>query len=184
MGGEMGSPAQNRSGSSRRRGLTALLATVAVTLMMTTAAPASATSYTATAWGDNEYGQLGSGSSIWAEPVPVAVSGLSGVTAVSGGRFHSLALLSNGTALEWGITTGTRVPVTVSGLSGVTAIAAGAYYSLALLSNGKVMAWGFNESGQLGNGSTTSSSVPVAVSGLSGVTAISAGWTSPAFEDT
>jgi alpha-tubulin suppressor-like RCC1 family protein len=170
----MGSIAQNRSGRPQRRGLALLLATV-VALIMTTAAPASATSYVAAAWGDNEYGQLGSGSATWAEPVPVSVSGLSGVTAVSGGRFHSLALLSNGTVMEWGDTVGSNLPVPVSGLSGVVAIDAGWGHNLALLSNGKVMAWGSNESGQLGNGTTTYSSSPVPVSGLTGVTAISAG---------
>jgi alpha-tubulin suppressor-like RCC1 family protein len=138
----------------------------------------------AAAWGFNAEGQLGNGTTTNSR-VPVAVTGLSGVTAVSAGGAHSLALLSNGTVMAWGsnrkgqlgngTTTNSDVPVAVSGLSGVTAVSAGGAFSLALLSNGTVMAWGENTHGQLGNGTITNSDVPVAVSGLSGVTAIAAG---------
>jgi alpha-tubulin suppressor-like RCC1 family protein len=141
------------------------------------------------AWGSAGFslteGELGNGTTTGSE-VPVSVSGLRGVTAISGGRAHGLALLSNGTVMAWGAgtdgqlgderKTNSDVPVPVSGLTGVTAIAAGADFSLALLANGTVMAWGENRSGQLGNGTETRSYVPVAVSGLSGVTAIAAGF--------
>ena len=130
------------------------------------------------AWGCNDSGQLGNGTTTDSD-VPVAVSGLGGVTAIAAGADHSLALLSDGTVMAWGYngsgqlgngtTTDSDVPVAVSGLSGtVTAIAGGGTHSLALLSDGTVMAWGRNGSGQLGNGTTTDSHVPVAVSGLSG----------------
>jgi alpha-tubulin suppressor-like RCC1 family protein len=144
------------------------------------AAPTSAAPVHALAWGENEVGQLGDGTTSSTE-APVAVSGLGEVTALAGGRRHSLALLGDGGVDAWGengwgqLGDGTdtgpeschaayaeaaaftvacsREPVPVSGLSGVVAIAAGAQDSLALLSDGKVMAWGDNESGQLGDGS-------------------------------
>jgi alpha-tubulin suppressor-like RCC1 family protein len=159
------------------------LCLVAVFMVSAMVAATASAASSAAAWGFNGNGQLGNGT-VTSSDVPVAVSGLSGVTAISGGSFHSLALLSNGTVMAWGANnvgqlgngtvTDSHVPVAVSGLGGVTAIAAGANHSLALLSNGTVMAWGYNGTGQLGNGTTTSSHVPVAVSGLSGVTAISA----------
>jgi hypothetical protein len=151
---------------------------------------------TVMAWGNNSKGQLGNGTTADSD-VPVQVSGLSGVTAISTGDDGSLALLSNGTVMAWGSneagelgdgsTTGpeecylhtpcsTR-PVPVSGLSEVTAIAGGYDHSLALLKNGTVMAWGQNWVGQLGDGGSgleASSDVPVPVSGLDGVTAIAA----------
>ena len=49
---------------------------------------------TVMAWGGNSLGELGDGSEGAASDVPVAVSGLSGVTAIASGGNHSLALLS------------------------------------------------------------------------------------------
>ncbi len=146
---------------------------------------------TVLAWGGNDDGQLGDGTT---EPsyVPVAVRGLAGVTAVSTSASHSLAVLENGSVMAWGAnyygdlgdgnTNNSDIPVAVDlstphGVS-VTAVSAGEYDSLALLSNGTVMAWGYNYSGQLGDGTTNTSYVPVAVSLPTGVTvtAVSAGW--------
>ena len=53
------------------------------------------------AWGRNNYGQLGDGTTsnrLW----PVQVQGLSGVVAVAAGSGHSLALSSDGTVWAWG----------------------------------------------------------------------------------
>jgi alpha-tubulin suppressor-like RCC1 family protein len=169
-----------------RRWLAVVLPALIVAALMASAASASAASNGAVAWGQNLFRQLGDGGIQASSDVPVAVKELSGVTAVSAGGRHSLALLSNGTVMAWGddefgqlgngmVETLSDVPVAVSGLTGVTAISAGGNHSLALLSNGTVMAWGENESGQLGNGSTNESDVPVAVKGLTGVIAVSAG---------
>jgi alpha-tubulin suppressor-like RCC1 family protein len=143
--------------------------------------------YSAVAWGENAFRQLGDGSTSLFSDVPVPVSGLKFVTAVAAGGRHSLALRADGTVVAWGAnglgqlgdgstSESSNVPVAVLGLSGVKALAAGGYHSLALLSNGTVMAWGDNESGQLGIGSSVESvDTPVAVKGLTGVKAISAG---------
>jgi alpha-tubulin suppressor-like RCC1 family protein len=149
---------------------------------------------TVMAWGSNGMGELGDGSSGWANDVPAPVTGLSGVTAIAAGGDTSLALLSNGTVMSWGANefgqlgdgslTQSDVPVAVSGLSGVSSIAVGAA-SLALLDDGTVMAWGSNISGQLGDGTNMApsecfplnfcSTTPIAVSDLEHVTAIAAG---------
>ncbi len=142
------------------------------------------------AWGDNSYGQLGNGASGsgTVSSVPVRVSGLTNVTAVAVGYFHSLALRGDGTVWAWGINdhgqlgTGaggadSSVPVQVTGLTNVTAISVGVQHNLALKSDGTVYAWGLNNNGQLGNGASGSadSFVPVPVSGLTNVKAIAAG---------
>jgi alpha-tubulin suppressor-like RCC1 family protein len=150
---------------------------------------------TVMSWGYNGAGQLGNATTegpewcvngVSCSGVPVSVSGLSGVTQVSAGDLHCLALLGDGTVMAWGngesghlgdgTTENSDVPVPVSGLSGVTQISAGEYHSLALLSDGTVEAWGWDILGQLGNVETEEESdVPVPVTGLSGATAIAAG---------
>ena len=177
--------ALTRAESSSSRRVAHALGALAVVLALALAGAADAGAYNANSWGANLNRQLGNGSSNASSAFPVAVSNLTGVSAVAAGGRHSLALLANGTVEAWGDdeagqlgdggSTFSAVPVPVSGLSGVTAIAAGANHSLALLSNGTVMAWGENEEGQLGTGKTTDSAVPVAVKGLTGVTAIAAG---------
>ena len=135
------------------------------------------------AWGYNYDGELGDGTFTTAlpygKPLPVQVSGLSGVGAVAAGAWHSLALKSNGTVWAWGgnysgqlgdgTLTKRSLPVQVSGLDGVVAVAAGGHHSLALKSDGTIWAWGGNYSGQLGDDVFTNRSLPVQVSGLDGV---------------
>ena len=99
------------------------------------------------AWGNNVYGQT---------DIP---TGLSGVTAIAAGRFHTVALKDNGTVVAWGLNSQGQLNIP-AGLSDVTAIAAGRYQTIALKDDGTIVAWG-----------STSLSPP----GLSGVTAIAAG---------
>ncbi|MGC2372388.1 MAG: RHS repeat-associated core domain-containing protein [Solirubrobacteraceae bacterium] len=151
---------------------------------------------TVKAWGSNGEGELGDGTTSKESGEPVAVSGLSEVTAIATGWNFGLALLKNGTVKAWGenyigelgaeeSTEFSDVPVSVSGLSEVTAIAAGAESAYALLKNGTVKAWGLNEGGELGDGTytgpetcfgTACSRSPVSVSGLSETTAISSSY--------
>ena len=145
---------------------------------------------TVMAWGGNEHGQLGNGTTEESD-VPVAVKGLTGVTAIATGGEHSLALLSNGTVKAWGANASgelgngsikeSDVPVSVIELTGVTAIAGGGENSLALLAGGTVKSWGDDEYGQLGNatveeeGGERQSNVAVTVEGVTGATAVAAG---------
>ncbi len=134
------------------------------------------------AWGDNQYGELGNGSTTNSN-VPVQVTGLTGVMAIA--FLSGYGIEGDGTVWAWGdnqygelgnsSTANSSVPVQVSGLTGVAAIAGGLYHSLALKADGTVLAWGYNVDGELGSGSNTSSSVPVPVNSLSGVTAIASG---------
>jgi len=142
---------------------------------------------TVMAWGDNEKGELGNGSTKLNSTVPVAVKGLSNVRALAAGGEFAVALLNSGALEAWGsdqygqlanagVEEESNVPVPVSGVSGASAIAAGATHALALLGDGTVMAWGEDNYGELGNGVfQAKQQTPVSVGGLSGVTAVSAG---------
>lgn len=137
---------------------------------------------TVRAWGSNADGQLGGGTTGDAPPGPVAVRGLTGVTAVAAGHDFSLALVADGTVWAWGgllgdgTTNSSSLPVRVPGLTGVTAVAAGRGYGLALVSDGTVRAWGGNFSGNLGDGTTVDRTRPVRVRNLTGVIGLSGGF--------
>lgn len=152
---------------------TAVLAAVAaVTLCLAAPGVASAAAPpagTVLAWGINDVGELGVGSSPLVSDVPVAARLPVGttVTAVAAGDDDSLALTSAGTVLAWGenrdgelgdgSTVNRFTPVAVQLPAGVlvTAIAAGFSHSLALTSDGRVLAWGDNSVGQLGLGTAS-----------------------------
>ena len=141
-------------------------------------------------WGWNYYGQLGNGTSgqLYRDSyTPVAVSGITTVTAITAGFIHTCALLAGGAVNCWGDDTGnldagaptdSSTPVPVSGITTATAITAGYDHTCAPLSDGSVRCWGNNDSGQLGDGTTSSTPTPtpVTVSGITTATAIAAGF--------
>ena len=134
------------------------------------------------AWGRNDSGQLGDGTTT-DRATPAHVLGLDNVVAIASRGSPSFALKSDGTIWAWGAnshgalgdgtTTNRTTPVQVLELDDVVAIAP----SLALRSDGTVWAWGPNGAGQLGDGTITSpgTTIPVQILGLDDVVAIAAG---------
>ena len=128
-------------------------------------------------WGYNAYGQVGNGSMDAAGVFqPTDVVGLSNVTAIEAGGYHSCAITSSGGAVCWGqdqsgqlgdgANQNSATPVAVSGLSsGVASLAGGEYHTCAITTSGGAMCWGANVNGALGDGTTNNSSVPIDVPG-------------------
>lgn len=142
------------------------------------------------AWGDNEYGQMGDGTTT-DRYLPVEVSALAGrrIIAIAAGGHHSLAVDDTGKVHAWGANGygqlgdgayyNRSTPAQVVGIpSGVVirGLAAGKYHSLVLGSDGNAYAWGGNDSGELGDGTSgifAYRSEPKPVTGFpAGVTAV------------
>ena len=135
-------------------------------------------------WGDNSYGQTGSGSTTGRSR---AVAGVTETRQVSMGFAHTCVRTSTGTVRCFGFNSdgqlgrgtiggSSATPTTVAGLTGVTTIAAGDFHTCAVHGTGQVSCWGDNERGQLGDGTTSDRGGPTAVVGLAGsVRSVSAG---------
>jgi alpha-tubulin suppressor-like RCC1 family protein len=190
-----GSNSNGQLGGGANVGLTATVAVTSLTDAVALSAGALHTCAiraggTVVCWGDNSSSQMGDSTSGGTKPTLVAVTGLTGVVAISAGQSHTCALQSNGNAQCWGAniygqvgdgTNGTgsnRATATaVIGLTDAVAISAGELYTCALKSNGSAVCWGYNGSGQLGDGTIGNfRTTTVAVTGLADAVALSAGY--------
>ena len=136
------------------------------------------------AWGNNEKGQLGDGTTT-NRNVPNQVEGLTGVIEAAAGYHFTMVLKADGTVWAWGsnengqlgdgTTTNRNVPTQIEGLEEVIAIAAGSSHSVALKADGTVWTWGYNVHGQLGDGTKTDRKEPTQVATLEKVIQVAAG---------
>ncbi|MDP2709885.1 MAG: RHS repeat-associated core domain-containing protein [Solirubrobacteraceae bacterium] len=136
------------------------------------------------AWGSNDDGELGDGTTIQRSS-PVAVSGLTGVSAIATGPSNSVAVAS-GALYAWGenflqqVGDGTTIdrhaPVAVVGATGTfTAVAQGANHTLALSSTGTVWSWGLGTNGQLGRSPASGTGDPPdVIPGLTNIVEVAA----------
>jgi ELWxxDGT repeat protein len=125
-------------------------------------------------WGRGYYGELGLGSADVSVAYPTIVPGLSGVTSISAGELHSLAIRgSDGRVLAWGWNGYGQLgsgdyqdrwsPTAVMQTNGsftATKITASGQSSAALDVNGNFWAWGNNQFGNLGLGDSNNRDVP------------------------
>ena len=129
-------------------------------------------------WGGNGWGQLGNGTTNYADGAVHLPALASGVASIALGSDHGCALTVAGGVKCWGrnfdgqLGNGTRIdsklPVDVPGLTAnVVKIAAGGDSTCALTAAGAVKCWGRNSLGQVGDGTTTMALLPTDVIGLS-----------------
>ena len=141
------------------------------------------------AWGYNNVGQLGIGSTA-SSAVPVKITGVSQVTAIAAGLDSAVAIVAGGASVwAWGgngagqlgdgttASHSTPVRVTQLGTVHIAGAAAGYLYAAILGTDGSVWAWGADDKGQLGNApAATPATRPVnTIRAGSGITQIAAG---------
>jgi len=129
-------------------------------------------------WGENTWGQLGTGTQGGpppdsATPTPVPVTGLPPVVSMSAGISHTCALTSSGEAFCWGynghgeLGDGTTVsrpfPSAVQGGLVFQALAAGGDNTCGLVASGTLYCWGLG--GYVGDGTTVDRTAPTMVTG-------------------
>ena len=124
------------------------------------------------AWGGNNSGQLGVGTTE-THPKPVRIGTDSDWKAVATGNFFSLGLKADGSLWGWGQnyygqlgvgnTNDQHLPVQVGSGTDWAVISAGSNHVLAIKTNGTLWAWGLNNGGQLGDGIKDNKSAPVQI---------------------
>jgi len=125
------------------------------------------------AWGHNAEGALGTATNNDTElpnPTPTQVPGLTGISAIAAGDYHSMALKSDGTLWTFGwnlygqlgdpLTSGDpgANPTPVQVLTGIDMIAAGGSHSLAVTTTDELKTFGLNFFGQLGTATNSGTS--------------------------
>jgi alpha-tubulin suppressor-like RCC1 family protein len=135
------------------------------------------------AWGGNDNGELGLGTTT-PSLVPAQVPGLSGVKSVAASYHRSFAVMADGTAMAWGSGglgdgtwrwAGQLTPMPVPGLTDVAEISASTYHTLARRSDGSVWGWGTTWGGGSELGSSPRSGTPVPITNLGPMQGISTG---------
>lgn len=133
--------------------------------------------YTLWGWGDNTYGQLGTGT---ASTTPTEIQQLHADTdwkRVIAGEKHVLALKDNGTLWLFGNNTSGELGINTTTIQQASPqqlgtdtwkhIAAGGNFSAGIKTDGTLWSWGANDYGQLGNSTTTGNFNPVQESSAS-----------------
>ena len=125
------------------------------------------------AWGRNENGELGNGTTTRSSSIPVQIKEGTKFKKVGSGHWYSLAIDEQGNLWAWGYnrngqlgdgtTTDSSIPIQIKEGTKFKEVSAGVSYSLAIDEQGNLWAWGYNRNGQLGDGTTTDSSIPIQI---------------------
>ena len=135
--------------------------------------------------GSSYYGQLGDGTYGYSPLYLKKNTKISNVKKVSGGSYHSLFLLNDGTVkscgfnyygqLGLGDTINRTTPTLIPNLNNVKQVSCGSNHTLFLLNDGTVKSTGHNGYSQLGLGDTVTKFIPTLIPNLNNVKQIASG---------
>lgn len=124
------------------------------------------------AWGNNENGQLGDGTTV-SKNVPTQIGTATDWAKISCGSNHAVAIKNNGTLWTWGVnlqgqlgdgtTTSKSVPTQVGTDTNWAEVVTKNRHNIARKTNGTLWAWGSNAFAQLGDGSTINRLIPTQI---------------------
>ena len=123
------------------------------------------------AWGLNNFGQLGIGSTI-DQKTPIKINSDLDWKYVVAGVYHTMAIKNDSSLWGWGDNSvgqlamgNLKMLITPTQINTIKwlRISAGAYFTLALKNDSSLYSWGYNSYGQLGDGTNIESHIPVKI---------------------
>jgi alpha-tubulin suppressor-like RCC1 family protein len=137
------------------------------------------------AWGRNQFGQLGDGTTV-GQTSPIPIGAGSNWVAVEAGGDMSYGIKSDGTLWSWGgssygaLGDGTVIshaaPAQIGTSNNWISVSAGDRNGFGIKSDGTLWGWGWNAYGQVGDGTTTQRNAPVQVGTGTSWVSVSAGY--------
>jgi len=137
------------------------------------------------AWGYNEFGQLGDGTTV-NKSSPIQIGIANDWQTIATNNNHTVALKKDGSLWAWGSNNYGQLgdatiiqknaPTQIGTATNWKTIAAGYEHTTAIKTDGTLWVWGSNNNGQLGDGSTTYKTVPTQMGILTSWKTVACGW--------
>ena len=120
-------------------------------------------------WGDNDYGQVGDGTTT-DRNTPTIIDPGTSYLSVTPGLYHTCGITTSGTLKCWGwnyygqVGDGTKInrntPTNIDPGTSYQSVTLGSFHTCGITTSGTLKCWGYNYYGQVGDGTTTNRPTP------------------------